>query len=91
MVLQIFVSMSGPGGLSDKQSGFSPGWIIKLRGCRSVSYSELSQLEVLVLVDRELPVTEKRPLNASGRNCRDFYPWGEGGFGTLGVLCVLRV
>ena len=27
MVLQIFISMSGPGGLSDKQSGFSLGWI----------------------------------------------------------------
>ena len=39
----------------------------------------------------ELPVTEKRPLNASGRNCRDFYPWGESGFGTLGALCISRV
>lgn len=27
MVLQIFISMSGPGVLSDKQSGFSLGWI----------------------------------------------------------------
>lgn len=45
-----------------------------------------AKLEVLALVLREFSSSEKRPENASGRDCRDSCPWGVAGFGTFGAL-----
>lgn len=57
MVLQIFVSMSGPGVLRDKHSGFSPGWIIKLGDVDLSIIRAVPTGSTEVLVNRSFLVT----------------------------------